>query len=391
MLWVIGILLAITIIAALYKYIVGLIYLILFNPAVNSVFHFALGIILVYSLCLTVLSGLSGFPVLPAPVFDLFLPLQAGLAVPLTIVTLLSLSDCAKDIKYGMDYYGYGGLYTRKSLHCMVFGAAFLFSAFLFFEVNILEADFYNAATGLSFMILPRVVFLLIMRPYVYFKARKYIRRKMKKGYPLHRYNNSYELKTKPGYGPPASFHYRRRINRLVEKGKLVSNGEVLRDEYRRSRRKQDDKLPQTTFAKLVYKLPLKANKEAKAQWQSDEWDITAYDQEVLLCARFFEKFHKRIAEVMMGKGKHSPHSIKEFKELSDLNLKVSFNGDTKWSEFFLIKALDRLVEEGVFEDHYEEFGIQSSTINHVYGHKQSQTQMKSRDASDDPRLALDD
>ncbi len=83
------------------------------------------------------------------------------------------------------------------------------------------------------------------------------------------------------------------------------------------------------------------------------------------------------------------PMDIKDFDELKSVYLDKKYGGKTTWVVYFIIMALQPLVESGEFTD--EMLNDNDVLDNHAYQYIKSKVQMKSTDADSNPLFALDD
>jgi hypothetical protein len=118
-----------------------------------------------------------------------------------------------------------------------------------------------------------------------------------------------------------------------------------------------------------------------------NDGSIRLVTNKVYITSALFEQYNTKITDALIKrKGFFSLGTIKNFKELKDLNLNKEINGNTQWSEYFIIQALNPLVEDGsIIKESFSDDPLDKNQ----YGSKDAK--IKSRDANSIPGLALDD
>lgn len=304
----------------------------LFHPKVNSIIY------LIFFLLLGVLS------------------LQQGAVLQLLLIAIV-IFDCVLDIRRSISYYicpntlnpRVDKLYLAKSLTSLL---TFGFS---------------------------RIVFCLIVGPYISFGVLSDIKKKIAEGQPLPAYPPYLGLQAK-------RYYYSHHIRAIEKKGGLIYNGGTINSETEVIQQRLQDLYPKSLMQKLAEKFT--ANEESKdlrerlSQKISDGHRAYAY-----LRADVYERYARLIPEAMLTKTCYSPSDIKNFEELSELNLTAPVNGGTSWGEYFIIQALQPLVDNGTFMDH----DISDGADIHAYQHTGSTKPMPSIDADNNPLFALDD
>lgn len=267
-------------------------------------------------------------------------------AVPniVRLLLVVSIIDCIRDIRiaewrYDSINYCIDSTYLKKSL----------LSIF---------------TLGLS-----RAVFFILDCPCVMFQVMRDINNKMQLGYPLE-VSRYYYLKS-------SNHYYRRIIEVLSQKGKIISSLDTVDSEFDISKQKyiENHVEPTKETKKRLKEIKVSPRKHSGiyAEMAAND-DIPKY-KPAYLSAKLYQKYPQRIAEVMLTKGAVSPETIREFEELKDLNLTILLDGDSSWSVPFIIMALEELVAQGVVEDLKLSDEVE---INHVYRHLRSTVKMKS-------------
>ena len=266
-------------------------------------------------------------------------------------------------------------------------------------EVNFLNTFF----SLLPLIIIPRAAFMLFIYPHI--SRRTLLKIKQAISYGVTLPDGAY-------YSPLADerYYFKKFINNLCKKGIVVSNMKTIEKEASLSKRKfyalftqKEKKEAKDLKEKLIANAVKVAEKltgveKAKAQARAEKLkkfnetlEYSSSDiHHAYLSALVFEQYSKRISEVMSKKTVVAPKGIKLLNELKDLNLTVPPNEtkSTKWSEFFIIQALQPLVADGTFED----LDISDDEFdNHAYRYSKSEVKIASINANNDPRFALDD
>ena len=294
--------------------------------------------------------------------------------IPISWVSVILLAvniiDCIYDIVIANEFYGdlsdgIDKTFAVKSLS----------------TVALLLLGWFVWDRALIYTFIPRAVFLCIVHPAIAVKVQVDVQGKMEIGYPLPYNKWQYSRSRKVCY------YYQKLVKKLFDNGKLVANVETVCEEYDVSSKKLSNSYPKTIFARVAR--VFQNNKEVKMKTKSIEEKLSKksmYRHTAYISSAYFEQYASKIARVLESKkASFSPWKIKELIELQDLNLTAP-NGyieDVEWSEYFIIKSLKQLVRDGVIKD----FKCSDEPLNnHAYG-----VAMTSRDASNDPRLSLDD
>lgn len=289
------------------------------------------------------------------------------LSVSLLVVNII---DCIRDIIIADEFYGEmsDGIDAQFAVKSLITVALLLLGIFVW-------------DGNLIYTFILRVVFLCVINPVIEAKVRNDVEGKIEIGYPLPYNKWQYSHFRKERY------YYKNLVERLFNNGTLVVNVETVFEERDASNKKLADNYPTDMLSKLAR--VLQNNKEEKERMKVYEKALsenTVYKHTAYVSSAFFEQYASKIARVLKTKNKaFSPWKIKELAELQDLNLTApnGYVGDVKWSEYFIIKSLRKLVHDGVIND----FDCSDDPLdNHVYG-----VEMTSHDASSDPRLSLDD
>lgn len=287
-------------------------------------------------------------------------------------ITLLILNaiDCIRDIAIADEFYGK-----------MSDGIDAQFATKSLMTVALLLLGIFVWDKNLIYTFIPRVVFLCIVNPIIAAKVRDDVQGKIEIGYPLPCNKWHYSLSRKERY------YYQKLVKKLFDNGKLVANVETVLEERDVSSKKLSDSYPKTILSRVAS--VFQNNKETKEKTKRIEEELSEkviYRHTAYISSAYFEQYASKIARVLKSKkASFSPWKIKELVELQDLHLTApsGYIEDVKWSEYFIIKSLKQLVHDGVIKD----FKCSDEPLdNHVYG-----VEMISRDASNDPRLALDD
>lgn len=283
------------------------------------------------------------------------------------ILLLLNLIDCIRDVIVDDKYYEsekIDGLYALKSLSSI----ALMVLAWFFYERNFI----------LGFI--PRVVFLVAVYPIQYLSVFDDIKTQIGQNLPVPFFNVYYSNSQKKNYW------YKKVINSIKKHGELVSNSEIVREEFKCSKEKLADYYPQKLLKRLVVSIVDKKKKQNYEMWKNELEDRKAYRHMAYITINLYSELKQRVYKVLVEKNAvFSPCDIQQFAEFKDLNLNYkngTFN-DTEWSKYFIIKALSEYVSSGEIND----YSCNDEPLdNHSYGVK-----IKSQVASDNPLLALDD
>lgn len=282
------------------------------------------------------------------------------LLVPMIIILIDCLRDiilaekCYKDINVGIDK-----LFMVKSLLSLfTFGFA-------------------------------RIVFLFIIGPIISCMVSWEIKMRIKKEEPLPCSTHFSKLEMK-------NYYYKKRVEKLENKGILVSNIKTVESEAIVRRKKLEKLYPEKLVAKIVDMVAgdveLK-NKRKNAEAKLSSWSLEK--NYAYLKKEVFSQFPQLIIEAMEERGYCSVSDIKNFEELRSLKLEDPIflaaynNKSTEWGEYFIIQALQPLVVDGTFEDN--DFNDSDVFDNHAYHYTKSLKSMPSIDGDSDPRFALDD
>ena len=223
-----------------------------------------------------------------------------------------------------------------------------------------------------------RVIFILIIVPVISLKASSDVKNKMLSGYPLEHIS-----KSKHGN---YNYFYRKKIRKLCETGELISNEKTRTGEMKLSRERLDKLYPEKLIAKLVDAVA--GDKDMKQRRKDAEQRISADTGIAYVTAADFKKYPQALIDVMSQKSMCSPIDIKDFKELKSLHFDTAIDGSTDWAVYFIILALQPLVEKGEFSD--DPVNDKDVLDNHAYSYSQSTKQIASVDGDNDPRFALD-
>lgn len=299
----------------------------LFHPKVNSII----------SLIFFLFSGVT------------FLQRGSGLGIVLTGILIV---DCILDIKRSYDYYTLpyshiDKLYLIKSL-----------TALLTFGYS-------------------RIIFCLVVGPLLSRSVLLDIQRKIAAEQPFSGPDSSLQAK---------EYYYAKHIRKMEQQGTVVRNADTINIERDVISERLSNLYPQNLLEKLAEKFSGDSNTADTRKALEQRLD-NANRSYAYLSAAAFARFTQLIPEVMRAKACYSPSDIKNFEELSALNLTVPFGGSTDWSEYFIIQALQPLVADGTFMDN----DISDGVDNHAYQHMDSAKPMPSIDADNDPLFALDD
>lgn len=227
-----------------------------------------------------------------------------------------------------------------------------------------------------------RVVFILIIVPYFSFSASSDIKRKMKAGYPFAGSCDSGCKQNQPNY----VIYYYMKIEKLLKQGKLVSNERTIKSEDWKSRARLDKLYPKKIKGKIVDVIA--GDKSMKERRKNAENRINSTSDNIAyISADALNKYPQIITDAMSRRSVCSPNDIKDFEELKSLHFDEKINGSTQWAVYFIILALQPLVEKGEFTD--ETLNDNDVFDNHAYQYVHSQVQLKSTNADEDPRFAL--
>ena len=253
---------------------------------------------------------------------------------------------------------------------------------YLYDDVEISIDPLYAIKSILSILTLGlfRAIFLLIIVPCISHSVSSKINKTLNSGYPLEHIEKSY-----------SSNHFEyfkaKKIEKLEEKGLIVSNEETMKKEMAISRERLDKLYPQKILGKIVETVA--GDKDMKKRRKDAENRINTSGK-AYISKKVFDKYPQAITDVMSQKSVCSPLDIKDFAELKSFHFYEKFDGGSqKWAVYFIIQALQPLVENGEFTD--DILNDKDVLDNHAYQYIKSELQMKSTDADSDPRFALDD
>lgn len=269
------------------------------------------------------------------------------------IIFVIAIIDCIRDIVLAEDIYE---------------------------DVDIAIDPLYAIKSILSILTLGiiRVIFLLIVVPCISLKASSAINRKLRSGYPLEYYGkceNQYD------------YFIERKINKLEKKGKIISNEETMKSEMKKSRARLDKLYPEKFIGKVIDTVA--GDKEMKKMRKYAESQINNSGK-AYVSKETFEKYPQALIDVMSKRSKCSPADIRDFEELKAFHFDKQCEGDgRKWAVYFIIQALQPLVESGEFTD--EIISDKDVLDNHAYQYVNSMVQVNSIDGDNDPMFALDD
>ena len=281
----------------------------------------------------------------------------------------LNIIDCIRDIVVYDKYYEHmsvkiDGLYAAKSLCSLCFALI----GWFFLDRNLIW----------SFV--PRVVFLVLVYPIQYLTVACDVNTKLSEGHPIPFHYGHYSASKKERYW------YKRVLSSLKRNDKIVSNVEIVTAETDTSRNKLARNYPEKLLNKMYMSIFQRKQKKELDSIKNRLSDSHTYIHMAYVSKDYYLKFAEKLYVVLQAKkAVFSPHIIKTFAELKNMNLNYSSGvyDDTEWSKYFIIKILSAFVENGELND-YE--CSDKPLDNHSYGFK-----IKSHDASSDPRLALDD
>lgn len=285
------------------------------------------------------------------------------------VLLILNAIDCIRDVVVSYDYYGNGskkmdGMYALKSL-----------SSVILIIVGCVSAD-----RNLALAFIPRAVFLLLIYPIEYLKVSSDVNSSLEAGLPIPVYFSHYSSSRKDRYW------YNKVINSLLENNKIISNEDTVSEEVKCSEDKLSKNYPEGMLNELLLSVFDKQKKEKLNQIKEKLKDYNVYKHVAYVSKEFYAEFGDKLYAVIVGKkAPYSTNVIRTFPELKmyKLNSPNGISGDTEWSEFFISKILNGYVKKGKLKD----FTCSDEPLdNHAYG-----VSIKSHNASDDPRLALDD
>ncbi len=285
------------------------------------------------------------------------------------VLVSVNIIDCIRDLVVSYKFYrhsdsGIDGQFAVKSL----------------LTVALALLGWFVWDKSLIYMFIPRAVFLCIVHPLMALSVWNDIQGKIEIGYPLPYVKWQYSPSKKICY------FYQKLITKLYDDGKLVANTETVIEERNLSNKRLSDSYPKSKFSKIASFLQNKETKEKIKKIKDELNEDNTYRHTAYISSAYFEQYADKIERALkMQSSSFSPWKIKELSELSDLNLTTSngYDGDVKWSEYFIIKSLKKLVRDGVITD----FKCSDDPLdNHVYG-----VHMTSHNADSNPLLALDD
>jgi len=250
----------------------------------------------------------------------------------LIIPIIMAIVDCIRDFAKANEYYG-----------------------------RVCDADpFYRKKSLLSLVTLgsARVIYLF----YNYNKVRDsviaYIDEQIISDRPLECHGH-YKLVMENNF-------YKQRIIELKRLNKIVSNEETAEHERQMVQKNIDRLYPKASKDRDKYLSKLSRYSGGK----------------IYIRKETLNKYSELIPKAMANKGPMSLSDIKRIKELKHLNL-----CSIPEIDFFIIQALQPLVESGVFED--ITFNDVDPFDVHVYRYVQSSVPMKHIDGDNDPLFAL--
>ena len=341
--YIVIILVVIGLIVTLGKYV-------LFDPRINSV-------LCIVTKCMQIGLIISGYAVANKLWLGVFLVLS-----PIIIIS------CIRDIVIAKKYYGnieYGvdPLYRVKSLT----------SIFTY---------------GIS-----RVVFLLIVDPYIYYSARSDLEKDLNRDRIIP-YQDGQSTDNgsfiKRHFYRQYSMRYYEFANAKLASGEVLSNQWVIDAESQMSQNKLEKSYPKT-FLEKAGEMFSDEGKEAKAGRENAEKEIPSIRTlKAYVDTGFYNQCKLEMSEALKTRGTLSPHNIAKLEELKCLNIFKNKNifKIYNWIEYYVIFVMSSLVKEGIVE----EFDLNDKNIleNHQYKHIMG-VPMRSRNAEDNPLLALDD
>ncbi len=307
---------------------------VLFNPVVNSVIS---GIFFI----LVIIEGIK---------------IGGPAAAFLIGIMILLLVDCIRDIAIAKDYY--------EDI-----------------EIEIDKLYMVKSLTSILTLGFARLVFLFIVSPIQSLCILASIKKKIRSGYPL---PHNLQAKSK-------NYYYVKWIGKLEKKGLIVSNIQTLNNEAKIRRKKLESLYPKQFLAKVVDVVAGdKATKRKRKVAEERLKPQSLRECYAYLGTNVFKQYADLITDAMSGKGRYSVPDIKKFEELKPLHLTSPiYGGNTQWSEYFIIQALQPLVLNGTFED--DDLNDNDVFDNHAYRYTKSTVPIPIIDADNDPRFALDD
>lgn len=278
-----------------------------------------------------------------------------------SVFAVLIMIDCIMDIVRGTQYYDV----------CI--------------EYDYIRTDeFYIIKSLISLVTVgfARIVYLLLVHPILRHQVVSDMKKKLSAGYPLP--PNRYY------YSRAKIYHYNKYIDKLKKKGAIVSNKETVDEETNRRREKLEGMYPQNRVAKLADKFT--GDKAAKARREEAAKKLFGYGPNAYayVSTSVYQKYPQVIMEAMSTRGRLSLSDIIRLEEFKPFMLpfEMSKNAPYEWIEFFVVQALQPLVNNGVFTD--EELNDEDVFDNHVYWYVNSKKPLVVINCDDDPLLALD-
>jgi len=234
---------------------------------------------------------------------------------------------------------------------------------------------------GILTLGLARVVFLLVLVPRSYIKASADVIKAWESGCPI--------IPCAKSWRSNYYYYYGKKIKSLKEQGLLVSNEETMRSEMKKSNARLNKMYPEKLLGKIADAVA--GDKEMK-QRRNDARKKISFDSNIAyINSEIYKKYPQAITEAMTKRSVCSPEDIKNFEELKTLHLNepLGAGGNTTWAVYFIIQALQPLVESGEFSD--EILNDNDALDNHAYQYVKSEVQMNSIDGNANPLLALED
>ena len=313
-------------------------------------------------------------------------PLQLGIIF--WILLLLNIADCIRDLVVADEYYEnisdeIDKLFAVKSVSTAVIIIGIVIFLFVVGCLPLRggqNASFRPYINLLYIPLIPRAFFFLVIYRFQKTRVLQAINEKIKNDAPLPSlswcFSNS----------KSAQYYYKTLMSTMSKSLDLVSNDAVVNREWNASRAKLDAKESKKLKDKIVMNLTQEGKKALAAMDYADN-ELNCYGSYKAAISRdVYNRYAEEILPVLKAKnGAFSPGDIKAFPELKHLNFYQS-NGmvsNSKWADFFIIGILQEYAKNGLIN----QYDFSDKPLeNHQYG-----VSVKSRNASDDPRLALDD
>ncbi len=325
---IIGII-AIVVVVIVIKYLIGAILYLLFNPRLNSVINIIGLIVLIVLVWNTNYRAAS-------------------------IVFGIAIIDCIRDIKLADKLYEsfFDPVYVKKSLLTIF-------------------------TLGLA-----RVIFLFIIVPGYSHKASSDIKKALDEGLPMKYYESR-----KDEFVSNYWYFYGKKLAELSENGTVISNAKTLHEEMAKSKERLEKMYPKKLMGKIVNAVA--GSKEMKQMRDNAQNQIKYNRGKAYLSAEAFKKIPQAITDAMSKRSLCSAAEIKDFKELKCLHFEEKIDNDTQWAVYFIIMALQPLVESGEFTD--EIVNDNDVLDNHAYQYIRSEVKVNSIYGNANPLLALED